>query len=199
MSELRVLKLQFNNLSGSLPSSFGALSHLEELYLAKNRLTGSIPACLGNIPTLKLLSLRLNGLGGELPLSLIHAKAVRGLDLRLMGNNGFTLPNNLGELGEEVSTLDLNECSLAGPISASLGDLTGLTTIYLFSNALTGTLPDSIAQLHKIRTLNVAMNGLDEQANEGAKESAIAHWQNKLPDCTLALWHQTDLRGACIM
>lgn len=44
-----------NNLTGTIPQSFGNLTNLVRLELQKNSLSGTIPASLGNIKTLKFL------------------------------------------------------------------------------------------------------------------------------------------------
>jgi hypothetical protein len=49
---------------------------------------------------------------GELPLSIIKMKT-KGVNVYLNGNTGFTLPLNMGELGN-IETLDLSNCSLTG-------------------------------------------------------------------------------------
>ena len=50
---------------------------------------------------------------GVLPLGIIRMKA-KGCDLSLGGNEGFTLPSNIGELGDDVVELDLSGCFLRG-------------------------------------------------------------------------------------
>ena len=46
---------------------------------------------------------------GELPLELIRMKA-KGCEIKLSGNKpGFTLPSNIGELGDRIVKLDLSE------------------------------------------------------------------------------------------
>ena len=51
---------------------------------------------------------------GELPLRLIRMKA-KGCTVSLSGNKpGFTLPSNIGELGDDITVLDLSGCSLGG-------------------------------------------------------------------------------------
>ena len=49
---------------------------------------------------------------GELPLSIIKMKT-EGVTVLLSGNTGFTLPLNMGELGN-IEKLDLPNCSLIG-------------------------------------------------------------------------------------
>ena len=52
---------------------------------------------------------------GELPLSVIRMKANKGCDVILSFNDpGFTLPSNIGELGDDITTLSLSSCSLRG-------------------------------------------------------------------------------------
>ena len=49
-----------------------------------------------------------------LPLEIIRMKA-KGCDVVLYGNTpGFTLPSNIGELGDDIVKLDLSRCSLRG-------------------------------------------------------------------------------------
>ena len=39
----------------------------------------------------------------------------KGCDVRLNDNGpGFTMPSNIGELGDDIVTLDLSGCSLRG-------------------------------------------------------------------------------------
>ena len=53
---------------------------------------------------------------GELPLELIRMKA-KGCNVYLSGNEpGFTLPSNIGELGNDITELDLYDCSLRGAV-----------------------------------------------------------------------------------
>ena len=52
---------------------------------------------------------------GELPRAIIRMKA-KGVDVSLFGNTGFTLPANIGELGDEITELNLNDCSLTGAV-----------------------------------------------------------------------------------
>ena len=52
---------------------------------------------------------------GELPLAIIRMKA-KGTTVSLSGNTGFTLPANIGELGDEITELNLYNCSLTGAV-----------------------------------------------------------------------------------
>ena len=49
-----------------------------------------------------------------LPLEIIRMQA-KGCHLSLYDNTpGFTLPSNIGELGDDIVNLDLSSCSLQG-------------------------------------------------------------------------------------
>ena len=90
--------------------------NLEEFVVFDNKIEGQ----------LSIRSERLNGsltcnlvctCTGELPLEIIRMKA-KGVKVDLYGNSlGFTLPMNIGELGGDITKLDLSSCSLAGPRS----------------------------------------------------------------------------------
>jgi hypothetical protein len=55
---------------------------------------------------------------GELPLEVIRMKTKKGVTVSLGGNNkgGFTLPANIGELGDDVLDPDFSLCSLKGAL-----------------------------------------------------------------------------------
>ena len=102
-----------------------------------------------------------------LPLEIIRLKA-KGCDVKLYANTpGFTLPSNIGELGDDIVNLDLSGSSLrgitrsvfkpryateanrrfltrspfprcAGAIPESIGNLTNLRTLFLQGNKLSG-------------------------------------------------------------
>ena len=55
------LRLDGNQLSGSIPSELGNLAYLQELWLHDNQLSGSIPSELGNLANLERLRATTNG------------------------------------------------------------------------------------------------------------------------------------------
>ena len=62
--------------------------------------------------------LRSQSCTGELPLALIRMKA-KGCEIKLSGNKGFTLPSNIGELGDDIAKLDFYNCSLRGKFASA--------------------------------------------------------------------------------
>ena len=65
---VKVLALDFNNLTGVLPTSLGlSLPKLQDLDLEHNRLEGTVPSSLGNLTSLVQLGLGGNLFSGKLP------------------------------------------------------------------------------------------------------------------------------------
>ena len=56
LSNLTLLRLEWNDLTGAIPAQLGKLTRLESLYLGGNRLSGAIPAELGNLTNLQVIS-----------------------------------------------------------------------------------------------------------------------------------------------
>ena len=80
---------------------------------------------VGSAPALPRTSYNLWVPTGELPFEIIrmqtkgiipHANKY-GKGCGLLGNNGFTLPSSVGELGDDITELNLAYCSLTGPLS----------------------------------------------------------------------------------
>ena len=112
------LRLDYDELGGTIPSELGNLANLRILYLNNNHLTGAIPAELGNLANLQYLHLERNRLTGAIPAKL----------------------GDLANLWE----LDLTGNRLTGDIPAELGNLSSLRRLYLGGNRLTGCVPQSL-------------------------------------------------------
>ena len=90
------LVLSSRGLSGTIPSSLGNLSKLEELVLAYTDLSGTIPSSLGNLTNLEELGLQSNShLSGTIPSSLGSLSKLEELDLGFNDLSG-SIPSSLG-------------------------------------------------------------------------------------------------------
>ena len=170
MTSLSLLKLQSNNLTGSVPAWFGDMNGPATLFLHDNDLTGPIPANLGRNTGVVRLWLDRNNLTGSIPSELGGMTSLRTLNLRdnqLTGN----IPPELGNLsrlqqlrlqnnrrvddnGNVVST------GLTGAIPSELGDLGELLQMVVSNNGLSGPIPSELGSLGKLRLLWLHNNGL---------------------------------------
>ena len=104
-----IIKLQRQNLTGSIPPGIGSLGKLQDLWLYTNELTGPLPAELGNLSELETLMLSQNNLSGQIPLTLNNLSLER---MWLKGNN-FTgcMPANLLDVPDgDAASLRLPTC-----------------------------------------------------------------------------------------
>jgi len=78
--ELQCLDLSNNLLTGFIPPELGQLSQLEDLLLQRNSLTGRVPQELGQLSNLVSLSLENNRFTGWLPRSLMQLDGLQRFD-----------------------------------------------------------------------------------------------------------------------
>ncbi|KAF8406999.1 hypothetical protein HHK36_006120 [Tetracentron sinense] len=109
LTQLRVLSLRSNRLSGEIPDDFSQLMSLRSLYLQSNLFSGDFPAVLTPLNRLSRLDLSSNNFTGILPFSVNNLSHLTRLFLQ---NNGFSgnLPsiNPLGLVDFNVSNNNLN-------------------------------------------------------------------------------------------
>ena len=153
---VRVLHLDRNNLTGSIPPELGSLAYLTDLNVTSNDLTGSMPPELGGLVNLRKLQLGANKLTGPIPPELGTLANLTALDL---GGNNLTgsIPPELGAL-TRLTTLYLGDNNpvyvsgneLTGPIPPELGALTRLVLLDLHGNKLTGPIPPELGALTRM-------------------------------------------------
>ena len=120
-----ILRLDSNNLTGTIPPRLFNLTNLLDLSLNNNALNGTIPGAIGSLTKLTALRLDFTNIGGSLPSELF----------------------NLIELSE----LNLQHASFVGPLDASFSKLVNLAELYLNNNSFTGNVPTAFNYLTKLR------------------------------------------------
>ncbi|XP_059458419.1 putative leucine-rich repeat receptor-like serine/threonine-protein kinase At2g24130 [Corylus avellana] len=136
------LDVEYNHLSGDLPSEFVRTQpDLHSLHLSYNHMkshddnTNLDPffTALRNCTGLVELELAGMGLGGQLPIS-------------------------VGQLPVNLSVIDLQENQIFGSVPPNLGKLSHLASLNLTSNLLNGTIPEEMSNLSRLDQLFLSHN-----------------------------------------
>ena len=183
LTELRVLSIRYNDLSGEIPFEIWDLKKLEVLDLEGNSITGKFPVGFTGLRRLRVFNLGFNRIYGEVPLSLSKCENLEVLNLAGNALNGtipgfFTdfsklkslylshnrltgaVPAEFGSSCVSLEHLDLSGNLLVGGIPASLGNCRRLRTLLLFSNMLNGNIPREVGQLRMLEVFDVSRNSL---------------------------------------
>jgi len=145
-SNLIILKMGYNNLSGDLTDCWNDWKSLVHVDLGYNNLTGKIPHSMSYLSNLRILYLENNNLFGEIPVSLKNFQNLWILDL---GHNNFSgdIPN---WLPQSLKGLKLRCNQFSGKIPTELCQLHSLMVMDFASNGLSGAIPNC---LHNITTM----------------------------------------------
>lgn len=183
LSELRVLSLPFNDLSGEIPNEIWGMEKLEVIDLEGNLISGSLPYRFSGLRSLRVLNLGFNKVSGEIPEGLSEVKSLQVLNLagnRVNGSipvfldalgdlRGLYLSFNLlsGDIPDEIGYncgslehLELSGNLLVGGIPSSLGNCTKLQSLLLYSNLLQEEIPFELGRLKSLQVLDVSRNSL---------------------------------------
>ncbi|KAL7106336.1 hypothetical protein ACP275_07G106100 [Erythranthe tilingii] len=184
ISTMDNIGLDFNNLHGTIPSNIGlTLPNLRFLSLGKNLFSGRVPISISNASSLEVIVLSYNDFSGPMPnlgglsrlnslfaantsieddigfiSSLTNCTQLRVLDLTNNPLISGTIPESVGNLSVSLSYLGIGGTQVRGKIPLGIGNLVGLTSLYLASNSLEGSIPSGIGKLINLNILNLADN-----------------------------------------
>ncbi|XP_030461728.2 receptor-like protein EIX2 [Syzygium oleosum] len=185
LASLRELDLSYNKVSGTIPESIGRLSNLKELYLKQNFLYGVISELhFEYLESLISLDISSNELILNVSSTWVPPFQVRKIDLsdckvgpefpkwlRTQGNITWltmsnasisdSIPDWLYDISSNIEFLDMASNMLGGQLPQDIGDkMPRLTELILWSNNITGSIPNSLCKLNKLSTINLSKNQL---------------------------------------
>ncbi len=134
-THIAAIELPSNNLTGTLPASFNNLTQLEVLNVERNSISGTLPS-LSGMTRLRVFDVYVNQIEGAIP----SLQGLTSLEDVVMSANKLTgsIPPLTGLTSLRQLILQANQ--LSGPIP-SLAGLTNLYFVFLRGNALTGSIP----------------------------------------------------------
>ncbi|CAD6254462.1 unnamed protein product [Miscanthus lutarioriparius] len=157
-SRVTSLNLTNRGLVGQISPSLGNLTFLKVLVLSANSFSGEIPISLGHLNRLQILSMENNMLQGRIP-ALANCSKLTELWL---ANNQLTgqIP---ADFPQSLESLDLTTNNLTGTIPDSVANLTRLQLFSCAMNEIEGNIPNEFANLLGLRILRVSINQLSGQ------------------------------------
>ncbi|XP_043717865.1 probable LRR receptor-like serine/threonine-protein kinase At3g47570 [Telopea speciosissima] len=140
---LTSLGMELNFLEGNIPSGIGKLLNLQRLTLNENRLSGPIPSTIGNLTLLYELHLEYNNLNASIPSSIGNCQQ---LSVLILNNNSLQglIPKDLFLISSLSISLDLSYNSLVGSLPIEIGNLKRLSALNISNNKLSREIPSSI-------------------------------------------------------
>ncbi|KAL0721730.1 hypothetical protein Bca4012_036329 [Brassica carinata] len=115
LSQLRVLSLRSNRLSGQIPRDFAKLTHLRSLYLQHNEFSGEFPASITQLTGLVRLDISSNNFTGSIPFAVNNLTLLTGL---FLGDNRFS--GNLPSITVGLTDFNVSGNNLNGSVPSSL-------------------------------------------------------------------------------
>nr|WHO55008.1 receptor-like protein EIX2 [Nitraria sibirica] len=152
-SELQVLNLRGNRLSGEIPDCWTLWQQLIVMDLGNNNFIGELPKSIGTLSLLRSMHIQKNYLSGVVPVSLVNCTELVTLDL---SENEFvgTIPTWIGEKLSKIKVLNLRSNKFQGPLPMELCRLASLQVLDLACNNLSGRIPRCIMNFNAMVAVN---------------------------------------------
>jgi hypothetical protein len=154
LSSLQALSMWGNSLQGTLSTHLGRLTRLTSLQLGENLLTGSFPESFSNLRKLEWLYMDYNALTGIVPI--LPSLEVMGIASNFL--TGTISESSSSYLNLRIIVWDWN--MISGSIPESLFLSSKLEVVALWSNQLSGSLSSKLANLVQVEWLDLSTNDM---------------------------------------
>ncbi|XP_031497054.1 probable LRR receptor-like serine/threonine-protein kinase At1g06840 [Nymphaea colorata] len=161
LSHMQIFDVMWNNIAGTIPKEIGSITTLKLLLLNGNHLTGPLPEEIGFLPNLDRIQIDQNMITGPIPTSFANLNNTKHFH---MNNNSLSgqIPAELSRLPKLVHLL-LDNNNLSGSLPPELYLLPSLLILQLDNNQFTGAIPASYSKMSKLLKLslrNCSLEGL---------------------------------------
>ncbi|KAG1354969.1 receptor-like protein EIX2 [Cocos nucifera] len=199
---LKYLDLSINNINGVIPRSIGNLHSLVNLYLSQNNISGEIPRSIENLCKLNELDVSRNNINGEIA-DIIERWSINGEIADIIERWSKCIKNTLDANGSlhGLTNLDLSYNNLSGTVPESLAQLSTLQRLHLTSNSFIGHLTEAhFAILWRLKYLDLSYNFFEVILNHDWNPPYNAQWIDTCfchlgPKFPTWLQTQTNLTG----
>ncbi|KAK8452404.1 hypothetical protein SEVIR_5G103750v4 [Setaria viridis] len=154
---LRIFIAGATSISGLIPKSIGELTNLGWLGLHQTNLSGRIPSSIGNLSNLVSLLAHDSNLEGPIPASIVNMTNLLKLDLAMNRLNG-SLPKEIFKLPVISIYLNLSYNSLSGSLPSEVGNFGNLNSLVLSGNQFSGEIPNTIGGCIVLQQLRLDNN-----------------------------------------
>nr|GMD52424.1 verticillium wilt disease resistance protein [Ipomoea batatas] len=156
LPNLRVLSLRNCHLSGPIHPSLLKLHSLSVIQLDQNNLSSAVPEFLANLTALSLGNCQLQG---EFPKAILQLQTLHHLDL----SNNHNLSGGIPEFhfSGSLETVSLRFTSFSGSLPDSIGNLHNLSSIDLSNCNFFGPLPFTMANLMSLAYVDFSHNNFN--------------------------------------
>ncbi|PON32513.1 Serine/threonine protein kinase [Parasponia andersonii] len=160
LNKLVLLDLRSNNLTGKIPPSLANISSLERFFVGDNKLVGTVPDELGKLKSLVVLSIWINNMSGTIPLSVYNISSLTTFSVTQNQFEG-TFPPDIGLKLPHLRYFYASNNNFSGVIMESFLNASQLQEIDISGNNFVGQVPASLGiNLPDLRMLNLEKNHL---------------------------------------
>ncbi|KAM7471663.1 hypothetical protein LguiA_009846 [Lonicera macranthoides] len=157
LKQLMVLVISHNSFSGTIPTSIYNMTALASLSMQNNFFEGNFPTDLQRVNEIQLLDVSHNSLSG----SLSSFSSFGNLQHLHLQTNRFTGPIPHSFSSSNLSglvTLDISDNKLSGHLPSFIGEFPDLRVISVRGNDFSGFIPNKLCQLATISLMDLSNN-----------------------------------------
>uniref|UniRef100_A0A0E0MGF6 non-specific serine/threonine protein kinase n=1 Tax=Oryza punctata TaxID=4537 RepID=A0A0E0MGF6_ORYPU len=163
LPQLEQLFLDHNKFHGYFPVSLANASNLSVIQIGANFLSGVVPPEIGRLRNLKWLTLAETLIEAKDPQDWKFITALTNcsqLEHLLLGSCQFggQLPDSLSNLSTSLINLQVYSNKISGSLPKDIGNLINLRTLSLHKNYFTGILPSSLTRLASLNAFSARSN-----------------------------------------